>query len=211
MSCQNNVRNIALACLNHESARRVFPPGANYYWRSGLNGVGWHVLILPYLEDGVINDAIQEQFREAEAENERALDIYQLEDSLNELQVSVYVCPSDGQVVDKFNKALLSSSYTGINGSAYSRLGLDAPDLIEAEGSFNGNLNIDGILFPASRIQHRAHHGRTQQDGPGRRALVPVKSLDRRRLFNRESQWQSIAGGADGAGSHDIFQRLQES
>ncbi|MCH8841333.1 MAG: DUF1559 domain-containing protein, partial [Planctomycetes bacterium] len=28
MSCQNNEKNMALACLNYESTKRVFPPGA---------------------------------------------------------------------------------------------------------------------------------------------------------------------------------------
>ena len=45
----NNLRQIALGCLNYESATRAFPPGK--FGKDGKNGLSWRVAILPYLEE----------------------------------------------------------------------------------------------------------------------------------------------------------------
>jgi prepilin-type N-terminal cleavage/methylation domain-containing protein len=56
--CQSNLKNVALAVLNYESANKKFPPGflaqpsSNEAW-------GWAVFILPYLEDQAIYDQLR--------------------------------------------------------------------------------------------------------------------------------------------------------
>lgn len=63
MQCQNNVKQIGLALLNHESAMKVFPPG--YVSKPGVGfrdsqtgdegpGWGWLVMFLPYCEQNSI-------------------------------------------------------------------------------------------------------------------------------------------------------------
>ena len=55
--CSNNLRQIALALLNHESTKNVFPAGAlqNVHYTSGANPfevyTGWTREILPFAED----------------------------------------------------------------------------------------------------------------------------------------------------------------
>ncbi|MDO4584613.1 MAG: DUF1559 domain-containing protein [Planctomycetia bacterium] len=57
MQCNNNLRQMALACLNHETSMRSFP-SSGWWWswtgdpdRSGDGQPGnWHYAILPYLE-----------------------------------------------------------------------------------------------------------------------------------------------------------------
>lgn len=59
--CTNRIRQLALACLNYESAHEEFPMGSfmegvdrieDCARGSGINGPPWSVLVLPYLESG---------------------------------------------------------------------------------------------------------------------------------------------------------------
>jgi len=60
--CSNNLRQIGLALLNHESARKKFPVGAlqNIQYSSGASPfevyTGWTREILPYAEDSALHD-----------------------------------------------------------------------------------------------------------------------------------------------------------
>jgi len=93
--CQNNLKNIGLAVLNHADSRKVFPTGGSKYLRTtpapgfeleeniengkplgpDRQGLGWGFQILPYLEETAA---------------------YQLTTSedLQQVVVTVYVCPS---------------------------------------------------------------------------------------------------------------------
>src|SRR3954469_3488637 len=57
--CVNNLKNVALACLNYESSRKALPPGSLLVLdpKTGgaagtQSGLGWQVLILPFIERG---------------------------------------------------------------------------------------------------------------------------------------------------------------
>src|SRR5262245_5865769 len=61
--CQNNLKQVALACLNYESTNKGMPPGsllstdsAGMVINNQMSGLGWPVLILPYMEDSPISD-----------------------------------------------------------------------------------------------------------------------------------------------------------
>ncbi len=51
--CGNNLKQIGLALLNYESARKAFPPGG-LLGGNGSYGFSWIVRILPYLEESAI-------------------------------------------------------------------------------------------------------------------------------------------------------------
>jgi len=59
-SCTNNLKQMAVAILNYESANRTFPVGA-VMWQTPLpnyqDGYSWHYYILPYTENQRIFDA----------------------------------------------------------------------------------------------------------------------------------------------------------
>jgi prepilin-type N-terminal cleavage/methylation domain-containing protein/prepilin-type processing-associated H-X9-DG protein len=61
-SCENNIKNIALGVLNHESAKKIFPKSYDGYGNATgartaeENGSGWIVWTLPYLEEQALFD-----------------------------------------------------------------------------------------------------------------------------------------------------------
>jgi prepilin-type N-terminal cleavage/methylation domain-containing protein len=49
MQCSNNIKQLSLACSNYESANRVFPAGALYFWRGT-----WLIACLPFMEESAL-------------------------------------------------------------------------------------------------------------------------------------------------------------
>lgn len=70
-TCSNNLKQIALAMHNYESAHKVFPPGGIWKGPNDAprgnrsqrgNGWAWSYFILPYVEQNNIYDAIEEDW-----------------------------------------------------------------------------------------------------------------------------------------------------
>ncbi len=85
--CKNNLRQLALATLNYESARRHLPPSAevNLTVTSTANNGSWgvHGRILPFLEEAALYSNVN---------LDEAWD-YQM--AIDALRIPVYQCPSD--------------------------------------------------------------------------------------------------------------------
>jgi prepilin-type N-terminal cleavage/methylation domain-containing protein len=86
--CQNQLKQVGLSILNHESARKVFPTGGDVPWpvladyvKGGTpngperQGLGWAYQILPYLEQGSIQRIATQN-------------------DLDQVAVPMYFCPS---------------------------------------------------------------------------------------------------------------------
>ena len=63
MSCSNNMKQVGLALLNHHDSQGIFPSGTSGPLQTTNRGTiwaGWSGLfqILPYLEEGVVEDAV---------------------------------------------------------------------------------------------------------------------------------------------------------
>jgi prepilin-type N-terminal cleavage/methylation domain-containing protein len=102
--CSNNLRQIALALLNHESAKKVFPAGAlqNVHYTSGANPfevyTGWTREILPFAEDDALHDLYPDPKTPvfAGGNNPPASDpLGRAMKEFRESVVSIYHCPSD--------------------------------------------------------------------------------------------------------------------
>jgi prepilin-type N-terminal cleavage/methylation domain-containing protein/prepilin-type processing-associated H-X9-DG protein len=162
MSCQNNVRQLGLACLNFESSRGHLPPGSTLTDKATKDGISWLVAILPYAEQSGISAAIDRQLDELKRQNNEDPSVYLLQ-GLNEVAVGFYQCPSDdpNELKDKYNKEMAASSYVGIAGSGASR----APDesavskenfsFYGSKSSFNGAINYDGMFYMGSKTSFR--------------------------------------------------------
>lgn len=126
MKCVNNLHNIALACLNYESAKKTLPPGSTLAPLASESGIGWQVQVLPYIEESGVSDQTLAGLRAS------GMDAYANNatmNALNALNLSLYLCPSDGEMAnlrDKFDSANQNRhgiSYVGVTGSYYSRTG----------------------------------------------------------------------------------------
>jgi prepilin-type N-terminal cleavage/methylation domain-containing protein/prepilin-type processing-associated H-X9-DG protein len=157
--CQNNLKNIALACLNYESSRKELPPGALNAKGDQWSGLAWPVLILPYLEDAKIAEDAIDEFKNGENVYTTGSKVF---NELNKLKPPMYLCPSDGELpfqLEKFvNPDWKGMSYAGVTGSAHAR-GADCPKLAgfnrppgvfcmwQNPGDLFGPNNYDGLMI----------------------------------------------------------------
>ncbi|QDU90032.1 hypothetical protein Pla175_34310 [Pirellulimonas nuda] len=167
-SCQNNLRNHALACMNYESTNGRFPPGAEYSGKSGSgnNGFSWNVLVLPYIEESALAQQLGQEIdkRNASTPNNpfQAYDLVNMSKGVTEL----FRCPSDPNAIDMLQTTgeLPACTYYAIAGSASSRANTVLPTtartpnsdyLKEADGTTdNGHINKDGVMPLLGRVRH---------------------------------------------------------
>lgn len=96
--CQNNLKQIGLACLNYETARKTLPPGCIGYGNDddtrGQVGTGWAIEILPYMEQESLYDQFDfdnEKSYRSLATNESGVSNVRAAQNF----VTAYQCPSD--------------------------------------------------------------------------------------------------------------------
>ena len=84
--CLNNLRQIALAVHNYETAQRHLPPSAEFAGYGGINtNSSWsiHGRILPYLEQGNVYDRVDLNVA------------WDDQSAISGLKIPIYACPSD--------------------------------------------------------------------------------------------------------------------
>jgi prepilin-type N-terminal cleavage/methylation domain-containing protein len=107
--CANNLKQIGLACLNFESARRKLPPGAYLG-----EGSAWSAFILPYLEEGTafadlkIGEDDNGNYQWGSPGGRKYNNVAELGDQyrnirLAETVISVYRCPSVGMPLHQYD------------------------------------------------------------------------------------------------------------
>ena len=126
ISCANQTRQLALGCLNYESAFKRLPAGQHNNAISGSdansNGWGWKTLILPYMEQG----NLEAQF-DIDLKMNHAANI-----NLVRTIVPTYNCPADPGlndelIVESTTLQFSRSSYIG-NAGSFQRSGLPSHD-----------------------------------------------------------------------------------
>jgi prepilin-type N-terminal cleavage/methylation domain-containing protein/prepilin-type processing-associated H-X9-DG protein len=148
--CVNNLKNIALACLNYESAKKTLPPGAVNAAKEKDNGFSWSVHILPYIEEGAVGAKAKSEFKNTAYNS-----------TVNELRLPLYVCPSDvavDEMFDKFKVSYKGMNYAGVTGSYESRVGSCPSAITPGKYCVSGNpifgsMNFDGLLVQDTPIK----------------------------------------------------------
>ncbi|MBR5161159.1 MAG: DUF1559 domain-containing protein [Thermoguttaceae bacterium] len=128
-SCSNNIRQLALACLNYDQAYRSLPCACTQtgVWKASYpeNGVqpqptnqreNWVIMILPFIEQTSLYASFQEKFEENNAThaNSRAIGDTAFE-YLREIELPVMKCPTDANnrvaYTDTSNKKWARGNY----------------------------------------------------------------------------------------------------
>ena len=131
MQCQNNLKQVALACLNYESANRAFPP-AGLSTTGTVDSTNWSylVFIAPYLEATSALD-LADLDMHSYTERNRAL---------AEQKIQAYLCPSYE------NPAAANS--TKLSGGSNGGEGMDYYTVMGAKVNPNCNdYTVDGIKY----------------------------------------------------------------
>ncbi len=154
MQCTNNLKQIGIAMHNYHDIHESFPSGsvseptASGRMPGGVESWGWHVFIMPQMEQQSLYDQLRP--------NERRLtDVFNTPDeALLQTHIAPYLCPSDERksVVSKTVRMFLGNNNNDLDvgRSNYAAvLGLyDGP--VDFNGGNNGENN--GMFFNNSRI-----------------------------------------------------------
>jgi prepilin-type N-terminal cleavage/methylation domain-containing protein/prepilin-type processing-associated H-X9-DG protein len=120
--CQNNLKQIGLACHNYESTNKTFPPGAGpLNLANDTERASVQAVILPYVEEANLYNLFKFD-----------RDIHQdpVNATAREQQVPFYVCPSDpstGQYTEGGNPTGKSNYFGNLGATAYVNTSLTNP------------------------------------------------------------------------------------
>jgi prepilin-type N-terminal cleavage/methylation domain-containing protein/prepilin-type processing-associated H-X9-DG protein len=138
ITCQNNLKQLAFAALNHHDAKGKFPIGVHVDIK---NGTTWESELLPFVEQG----NLQEKLNDADPEEDDAGD----RNAPTAQVVKLLLCPSDllPEPVQQCRACGEFFSVSSYGGNAGRR-------------SFTGNQAVtplkatrDGVFFPDSKIR----------------------------------------------------------
>ncbi len=138
MQCSNNLRQMSLALHSYHTAIGCFPPGAMTV--SSGDAIGFHVFLLPYLEQ----TAIAERFDAAKS-------VYTSPNAaLGKLRIAMFACPSAAESEDGLHsdEGYWVTNYVGIMGP-----GINDNDRISREKTQCGDICTDGVFYPLSRTR----------------------------------------------------------
>ena len=133
MKCQNNLKQIGLACHAYHDANGTFPLGYSNTTATPNTSWGWATFILPYAEQGNLFNALNPQNRTLQAAAaDTAVGLPALQS-----KVSIYVCPSDTNPAGNVN-----------DNRRFTNMGVGSPGLSLSISNYVGNngQNAAGIF-----------------------------------------------------------------
>ncbi|MCA9237551.1 MAG: DUF1559 domain-containing protein [Planctomycetales bacterium] len=132
-TCRNNLKQQGLALQAYHAAHKQFPTGARMHVSSGKKSIGWHVLILPYIEQRQVYDAIS-----PDADG-GALNF------LGTQVIPTYICPTAAPPSGD-DQDLESANYVGVAGAGISQ------EQWPLEEKKCGIVATDGLLYLRSDV-----------------------------------------------------------
>ena len=140
MSCQNNLKQIGLACQNYASAYGVLPPGYLAYPKDTANWGTWGggsytqstsmlTYILPYIEQGVIWNQLTVD-KNINDYNVNPWFYVNPDFSLAYSQIKTYICPSSSQTP----------------------VGVQTGIFVGGEAQINGTLSVEAVYYGGGSV-----------------------------------------------------------
>ena len=158
-SCANNIKQLALACLNYEQSYKSFPCACTQtgVWKASYpeNGAqpqptnqreNWVIMVLPFIEQLALYNSFQEKFEEGNTNhaNSTAIDNKEKFEHLREVEIPVLKCPTDSN--NRF-------PYTHTDNTKWARgnyganMGLTLADYLGHDNWWN-NTGARGVMGP---------------------------------------------------------------
>lgn len=161
-NCQNNLRNVMLACINYESSRQRYPAGASGGFGDEL--LSFTYSILPEIEQQAAFDRITDVIDLAE---DNSVKRDRLNDLMNDFNLQVLICPSSTQPDQQSDDTLRPgnvSHYYGVAGP--SRDIEDSGGAIvndyftsPVDGGTDATVGLDGFFSPFTTAKSGATSG----------------------------------------------------
>lgn len=182
-SCSNNLKNMALACLNYESTFERFPSAGELPEPGAASGRGFHVQILPYIEQDGVAQAVKVYDEQRNNNEETGASA-----AIAALFLQLYWCPSvdhdDLGASFGTDNSGGSSTYFGIMGSG--RNGDCVRGSLYEDGgpghlelSHCGSANRDGMITVFEHVE-----GKSATDGTSNTMMIGERIYELRSYFN---------------------------
>ncbi|MFM7206033.1 MAG: DUF1559 domain-containing protein [Planctomycetaceae bacterium] len=210
-ACSNNLKQVGLAVINFESAKRAFPAGYSFFTAAGEPSWGWATFILPYMEQGTLYDQMRVDARKLNTLYSAAA--VAADKAFLQTSISGYRCPSDDtpalNELCKFGAGYFPVATSNYVGSAGNLVDVDSSGNYNAPqndtdtgGVFFGVYDASATNLPAGKKAGTGPLGiKRKQVTDGSAKTIAVGERAR---FNYSATWagsgNSKSYGNDGAG-----------
>jgi prepilin-type processing-associated H-X9-DG protein len=143
IQCGNNLKQIGLACLNYHTSKEMFPYGR----AAGPLRWGWSALILPYMEQGALDAAINYTQEPGAPDSATGTQ----NNVISKTLLAAYQCPSaDPNALVTCCASWASSSGNGYHmaGTNYSAVATHTSDIYASPASFHS-----GVMYLNSKTR----------------------------------------------------------
>ena len=156
-SCSNNIRQLALACLNYDQSWKALPCACTQTgkWLERCNGNGvqpqpgnqrhnWVIMILPFIEQTALFNSFVDKFEEGNTDhaNSTAINAETFKD-LRSIELPVMKCPTDSNNRNPYN----DGTYKWARGNYGANMGLTLADYL-GHDTWWTNTGARGVMGP---------------------------------------------------------------
>ena len=159
-SCKNNLKQLGLALHNYHDTHNVFPPGT-----TDTREVGWHVQILPYVEQGPLFDSIDFSVFTGSSPGNVGLQ-----------KIPSYLCPSSAKMFSNGSSTQYTTHYYGNGGPKNRTDPAGVPLATEQEYTCAGT-NSDNRVAQCSTGNDTNYGGYSQHGVLGRRSALNMRDV----------------------------------